>query len=361
MSLNNIQVEKNVDLRVSKKKTSRSFFVRVILFPVHPFYLLAVTLTGTMVLMNLSVALLDEVDSLDAKLAVWEKQNTLLYQRAALVKAFRSPFKTIQVDAQSAYLVELDTGKVLYTRNEDLILPLASITKVMTAYTVNHFTPDMHEIVIRGEDLQVEGGYGLGYGELWNAPDLRDFTLVTSSNVGARALGRTSASSYLKEHTIKASSSSAYFVTMMNRLAKEKGLDTLRFANPSGLDVTTEVSGSYGTVKDVAGLLKVVLAEAPEIVRATQNKEITVSSKSGIMHTAVNTNQYVEEIDGLVASKTGFTNLSGGNLAVVFEVAPGKYIAAVVLGSNKEGRFSDIQTLVSATEQAFSSQVQKTH
>ena len=64
---------------------------------------------------------------------------------------------------------------------------------------------------------------------------------------------------------------------------------------------------------------------------------------------AKNTNIDVEKIPGLLASKTGYTTLAGGNLVVAFDASIGRPIIVVVLGSSQEGRFKDVQSLVNAS------------
>jgi len=57
-------------------------------------------------------------------------------------------------------------------------------------------------------------------------------------------------------------------------------------------------------------------------------------------------------VPGFIAGKTGYTDLAGGNLVVVFDVEPGQPLIAVALGSTQEGRFSDIRALINAAYQA---------
>jgi D-alanyl-D-alanine carboxypeptidase len=68
----------------------------------------------------------------------------------------------------------------------------------------------------------------------------------------------------------------------------------------------------------------------------------------------VNTNVSINQISGLLASKTGFTNLAGGNLAVVFDAGFMHPVVIVVLGSTVDGRFSDVVNLEKITLQKLS-------
>ncbi len=66
-----------------------------------------------------------------------------------------------------------------------------------------------------------------------------------------------------------------------------------------------------------------------------------------------NTNEVVQNIDGLIASKTGYTDLSGGNLVVAFDAGLNHPIIVTVLGSSQEGRFSDTLKLINEARNAI--------
>jgi len=79
----------------------------------------------------------------------------------------------------------------------------------------------------------------------------------------------------------------------------------------------------------------------------------TFTSESGYTHDAVNTSSVIGSLGGGIASKTGYTDLAGGNLAIVFEPIPGRSVAAVVLGSTREGRDSDMEALTEGVKTAL--------
>ena len=137
----------------------------------------------------------------------------------------------------------------------------------------------------------------------------------------------------------------------MNARAQELKLTQTYFLNAEGLDVYEQESGAYSSVRDIAILLSYILSNAPHIFDATQYGEQTFTSLGGVTHIFKNTNEHASRIPGIVASKTGFTDLAGGNLAIIFEAGPMYPIAVVVLGSSVDGRFSDVETLVRATLQ----------
>ena len=119
------------------------------------------------------------------------------------------------------------------------------------------------------------------------------------------------------------------------------------------LDENGAISGGYGSAHDIALLAAALLKRVPGIMHASIDPSVTVRSFSGSSYTLKNTNPEVSHIPGLMLSKTGYTDLAGGNLAVVFDAGIGHPVAIVVLGSTRDERFSDVDRLVKATGAQF--------
>jgi D-alanyl-D-alanine carboxypeptidase len=81
----------------------------------------------------------------------------------------------------------------------------------------------------------------------------------------------------------------------------------------------------------------------------TSLDQISIKSSNGFYHKIENTNTIVGELPNILASKTGFTDLAGGNLAVIIDPSLNRPILIVVLGSTKEGRFQDVSNLAQKT------------
>jgi D-alanyl-D-alanine carboxypeptidase len=111
-------------------------------------------------------------------------------------------------------------------------------------------------------------------------------------------------------------------------------------------------NGGYGSALDVAKLFAKVYVSAPAIFENTTKSISTIGSSDG-NNTAKNTNEGASHIPGLVASKTGFTDLALGNLGVVVEMGPANPVVIVVLHSSKEGRFTDVEKLRKVTLQSM--------
>ena len=77
-----------------------------------------------------------------------------------------------------------------------------------------------------------------------------------------------------------------------------------------------------------------------------------LTDENGNKASAFNTNEALGAIPGLIMGKTGYTDLAGGNLAVVFDVGLSHPVIAVVLGSTIDGRFTDMKQIVPAARKA---------
>ena len=251
------------------------------------------------------------------------------------------PFITVSIQAKAAYVWDVRNQKVLFAKNADDILPLASITKIMTADVASELLAPTSTISINQDALLQDGDNGLLLNERWTFRNLLDFTLAVSSNDGAFAI---------------ASAASPDFVGKMNEKAQALGLTSMHFYNPTGLDESLSQSGAYSSATDLAKLFVYTLQNHPEIFNATRYARFTTSSIDGFNHTAINTDEEINNIPGIIGSKTGYTDLAGGNLAVVYDASINYPIVVVVLGSTYDGRFSDVTTLIQASNQVLSLQ-----
>lgn len=256
-------------------------------------------------------------------------------------------FEDISLEAKAVFVWDVNRQEALYNLNEEAQLPLASLTKLMTAITANEILPESAIITIDKDALLKDGDSGLLENERWGFEDLIKFTLMVSSNDGASAIA--GVAGLLKSNfPVKAESEKA-FVRAMNLKAKEVGLTQTYFINPTGLDTNEAVSGAYGSARDVARLLEYAIINNSEIVEDTRESEVKFISLSNINHTAANTNSVTDSVPGLIASKTGFTDLAGGNLVIAFDAGLNHPIIISILGSTQEGRFRDVGKLVAAS------------
>ncbi len=248
----------------------------------------------------------------------------------------------VQIGARAAYVWDVREQRALYKKEPDAVLPLASITKLMTALLAHELMSGTDKIPITMSAILQDGASGFLDGEDFNHEDLRDITLMSSSNDGAFALAN-AAGALLSD-----TGNTFTFVDGMNVRAEELELTQTSFSNPTGLDINTSTAGAYGSARDITFLMEYILLNYPDILAATKNQAARVYSTDGLYHDAENTNDYVNEIPGLLGSKTGYTDLAGGNLTIAFDAGLNRPIIVTVLGSTRSGRFSDVERLVNA-------------
>ena len=259
--------------------------------------------------------------------------------------ALTHAFDNIDLEAKAVYVYDVVNDKTIFGKNENAQLPLASLTKLMMALTASDLLPENSRITIKKEFLSTEGDSGLLANESWALKDLLDFSLVVSSNDGARSVASVIGATLAQNDDYEMGRKD--FIVRMNNKAQELGLNEMYFINESGLD-EGQTSGGYGSAKNIEKLMQYMLTKKPDILEATKYSSLAIDSISK-EHRAVNTNIEINQIPGLIASKTGYTDLAGGNLAIAFDASIGRPIIVVVLGSSEKGRFTDVNSLVKST------------
>ncbi len=255
--------------------------------------------------------------------------------------ALANPFERAALTAKAAVVYDAKTRHILFAKDADKPLPLASLTKIMTAVTALSLIPETTLIPIGREALKQEGDSGFSLNEEWILRDLLRFMLLKSSNDAAYAVA-------------EGSGGHQSFIAAMNAHAEKLGLIHTHFENETGLDLDTVRPGAVGSARETALLFAEALAKFPRIFTATKWSELLLPDKDGTFRSAENTNRDTNRLPLLLASKTGFTDLAGGNLAIAFDADFGHPIIVVVQGSTAEGRFTDAETLVWAALRSLS-------
>lgn len=261
-------------------------------------------------------------------------------------------FSQLDISAKSVFVWDVATHRKLYGKNEYAQLPLASVAKVMMALVATELLPDDHEITVTRDDITLEGDNGLLAGERWKLSELLRFTLVVSSNDGASAIASVAGSRMSGSASTTPLTNKKLFVKRMNERARELGLFKTYFNNESGLDIASLESGAYGTARDMAMLFEYVWRKHPDLFSPTTEGRMEIVSETPIVHHIANTNAEVDKIAGILGSKTGYTDLAGGNLVLIVDVGIDHPVVIAVLGSTREGRFSDAKKLIDATVSA---------
>lgn len=267
----------------------------------------------------------------------WQTPDTVA-QAAAPVATIQNQkkFEVGEIKAKSAYVYDLTDDKILFQKDALKPMPLASLTKIMGAMVAHEEIQKDTPVSIINNSLGRPDYLASSTDELWHRDELIRFMLFVSSNVAAESLNE----------NLKNQNKGLTF--LMNKKAEELHLKTLSFSNASGLDALSGEGSSYGSAKDMASLFIYATSFYPHLFEPTRFKEYNFISATGTNHPGTNTNELAEKIEGLYASKTGFTDFAGGNLIIGF-TSRGHKIVGVVLGSDKESRFSDMEALVSET------------
>ncbi len=291
------------------------------------------------------IVILSLLNFVNSRLVVGRNMTTTKVEKQAKEKPLfdSTAFSNVIIEGKAYVVYDLLDNKVIASKNETAMLPLASITKVMTAVSSTSHKDKNAKITISKKSIEDSYDLGLKDNQIWSLKELLKYTLVFSSNDGAEAV----ADSF---------GSKGIFVAQMNSDAKTLGLSVV-FTDPAGRDLDGNIGGK-GTALDVAKLFFIARQKIPEILDATTKKRATLSTSNGKVSGIPNTNQEVEDLSGAEASKTGFTNKAGGNLGVIVDITVGHPVAIIVLGSTKEGRFKDMEVLYEALRKSVRSKSQ---
>jgi serine-type D-Ala-D-Ala carboxypeptidase (penicillin-binding protein 5/6) len=230
------------------------------------------------------------------------------------------------VDADAVLVADGRTGEVLYALNEDERMPMASITKLMTAIvTLDHARP--RDVVTVSPQAVGKGGSTvfLVPGEQLRVRDLLAAALVQSANDAAFALA-----AHVGDRSVQR------FVGLMNGEAAELGLENTRYARPDGLDTPRH----YSTAEDTFRLARLAM-QRPLVRELVRTRTMRVGSR-----TFRNWNDLLWTFDGLIGVKTGHTDDAGWTeVAAARRGAMSLY--AVVLGSpTRAARNADLAELL---------------
>ena len=235
-----------------------------------------------------------------------------------------------EISAESAISVESnlsDADKILFEKASDTKLPIASLTKLMTAVIVlDNYNLSDNITVDEIADSQDSMKQDVKSGDTMPAENFLEIMLVESSNKSAYALSEGPGSTPGEEA----------FVGLMNQKAKEIGLENTFFADPTGLSPQ-----NVSTADDLVKLAEYILKNYPRIADISRVKEFYVPGFGEVS----NTDQLLGEIPEIVCSKTGFTTQAKGCLLLVMNNPKDNgYLINVILGA--DDRFSEMKQLI---------------
>ena len=239
----------------------------------------------------------------------------------------------LTLNCRAVCLIDQDTGTVLYEKNADQQMPIASITKVMTLLLTFEAIHD-GRLTLDTLVPVSEHAYHMGGSQIWLEPG-EQFTLdemikaicVSSANDAAVAVAEL------------VGGSEQGFVQMMNDRAAELGMTNTTFHNACGLDT----EGHLSTARDVAIMSRQILTTCPEVLHYTG---IWTDTLRGGATQLVNTNKMLRRYNGITGLKTGTT--SGAGVCISASATrDGLDLIAVVLGApSSKDRFEAAATLL---------------
>lgn len=224
------------------------------------------------------------------------------------------------VNAKSAVLMDLATGRVLYAKNADEALPPASVTKIMTILLfmeeVDRGNISLDDEITVSEYAASMGGSQvyLEPGETMRAEELLKCVIIASANDAAVALAE------------KVAGSEEAFVARMNERARELSMNNTRFENVTGLDddTTKHLTSAY----DIALMSRELLKYETVLKYTTVWMDTIRDGAFGL----TNTNRLIRFYNGATGLKTGSTSRAGFCMSAT-AMRDGMHLIAVVMGS----------------------------
>ena len=240
--------------------------------------------------------------------------------------------------ARSAVLMDADTGRILYEKNGEEVLPMASTTKIMTllvtlenadlegTVTVSSYAASMPDVQLNIRE-----------GERYRLKDLCYSMMLESHNDAAVAIA---------EHV---GGSAEGFASMMNQKARDLGCYHTYFITPNGLDAEDEHGVHSTTAEDLARIMRFCM-QNDTFLSITREPSWNFTDLDGTRSFTVNNkNAFLNMMEGALTGKTGFTNDAGYCYVGALE-REGKRLIVALLAcgwpGNRTWKWSDTQTLM---------------
>ena len=244
----------------------------------------------------------------------------------------------LSLNARAAILMDADSGRILYGKNETMAFPMASTTKIMTLIVaLEHNEPDQIVMASAGASAMPEVRLGVHEGERYRMEDLYYAMMLESFNDAAMMIA---------EGTV---GSVENFAELMNEKAISLGCTQTYFITPNGLDAADEKGVHSSTAEDMAKIMRYAI-DNEDFLKITQTADYSFTDcdrkRSFEVH---NKNVLLTMMDGVLSGKTGYTADAGYCYVCAVKKDDRTFIAAL-LGSgwppHKGYKWSDVQTLL---------------
>jgi D-alanyl-D-alanine endopeptidase (penicillin-binding protein 7) len=234
----------------------------------------------------------------------------------------------LDLKSSVALVIDQDTHEVLFSKNDHAVLPIASLTKLMTGLLISEARlPNDELITITQDDVDTEKGSRsrLTVGTTLPRGELLHLALMSSENRAAHALGRTYPGGL------------ATFVSIMNAKAKMLGMKDTRYVEPTGLS-----SHNQSSAQDLALLVNAAYSDATVRSLSTSPEyQVEVGKRVLQFNT---TNRLVKSPDWEIGvQKTGYISEAGQCLVMQAKVAGRKLIMVFLDSAGKFSRIADAE------------------
>lgn len=252
-------------------------------------------------------------------------KKTLIILLASICINLSICYATPNISAKSAIAIEASTGRILYEKNPNEKVPMASTTKIMTAIVALEQNL-MDDTVIVSNNAAWTGGssVNLKSGDEIELSELMYGLMLNSGNDAAVAIA---------EHT---SGTVLEFAKLMNEKAKELGAFNTNFVTPHGLDSPEH----YSTAYDMAIITKYALNN-PTLRKLVSTSHYTMKFKNGKTKELSNTNPLLSFYQGANGVKTGYTGLAGKCLVASAKRDDMEIIAVLLGDPSSKARIND--------------------
>jgi serine-type D-Ala-D-Ala endopeptidase (penicillin-binding protein 7) len=234
----------------------------------------------------------------------------------------------LDLKSSVALVIDQDTSEVLISKNDQAVLPIASLTKLMTGLLINEARLPMNEMItISQEDVDTEKGSSsrLSVGTQLSRGELLHLALMSSENRAAHALGRTYPGGL------------GVFVGLMNAKARALGMLDTRYVEPTGLS-----SRNQSSARDLAKLVQTAYAEPTLRELSTSPGHQVEVGRRTLQYN--NTNRLVRNPEWDIGlQKTGYISEAGQCLVMQAKIAGRKLIMVFLDSAGKLTRLADAE------------------
>lgn len=260
---------------------------------------------------------------------------------------------SLGINAEAAILLDVKTGKILYQKNPDEVLGVASMSKMMTEYLVLEAIHNkkiswdqkvtINEYVHKLSAAPELSNVGLTQGEEYSVKELYQAMAIFSGNAAAVALAETVAGTEKN------------FVTMMNKKANELGLKDYNFVNSTGLNNESLLGNQpAGGPKDenvmsaraTAKLAYQLISNYPEVIETAKTPKLKFRDGKEYPNFNWMLPGLIFQYEGVDGLKTGSTDFAGYCFTSTAERNGQRYLSVVMKASSKDARFTETRKVL---------------